>query len=133
MQSIRMPLAVVIALFAAALLAGCQPDRSQELAACKDKNALLERRMVEYQQVVDMKDKELKDRNDEIKGLTDTIAQNEVKIATLEKENQELHAKLTQTPEGAKNVINGVDELKRLQREAVEKLKKQQADANQPK
>lgn len=132
MQSIRMPLAIVIALFAATLLAGCQPDRSQELAVCKDKNALLERRMVEYKQVVDMKDKDIKDRYDEIKGLTDTIAQNEVKIATLEKENQELHTKLTQTPEGSKNVLNGVEELKRLQREAAEKLKKQQADANKP-
>jgi chromosome segregation ATPase len=127
-----MPLAIVIALFAATLLAGCQPDRSQELAVCKDKNALLERRMVEYKQVVDMKDKDIKDRYDEIKGLTDTIAQNEVKIATLEKENQELHTKLTQTPEGSKNVLNGVEELKRLQREAAEKLKKQQADANKP-
>jgi hypothetical protein len=132
MNSIRMTLVVAGVLFAATLLAGCQ---STELAACKDKTALLERRMVEYQQVVDMRDKEIKDKNDEIQGLVDKVAKCEVKIALLEKENEDLHIAIAKTPDSSKRIIEGVGEIKRMQREAAEKLKKQQAaaDANQPK
>jgi small-conductance mechanosensitive channel len=124
MHSIKIMLATVGTLFAAALLTGCQ---SKELAACKDRTAFLERRMGEYQQVVDMRDKDIKDRNDELKSLTAAMVRNEEKMNLLKKENQELHNKLAQTSEGAKNILQGAIELKRLQQEAAEKLRQQEA------
>jgi hypothetical protein len=122
----------VAALFAAAImLAGCQ---SEELKACKSEKAFQDQRIKEYKQVVEMKDKTIAEHVDTIKDMTAKLGERDSRIAVLEKDNEELRKKLSMTPEGSQRVIQGVEEIRRMQQQAAARLKAQQpADANKPK
>ena len=113
------------ALLAAFLLAGCQTG---ELAACKDRNSFLEYRISEYEQRIKVLEEGIQGRDGQIKDLTTQIAQNQERVSILENENENLRMRLLEKPSEASRVIQGVEEIRRMQREAAEKLRQQQTD-----
>jgi hypothetical protein len=133
MHSIKMTLAIAGTLLTTILLAGCQSDQSKalkELKDCKSQNSLLEFRITEYQQIVEDDKKGISGRDELIKSLVNKAKEKtqeyENRIALLEKENDDLRKALAKTPDGSKRILEGVEEIRRMQREAAEKLRQQE-------
>lgn len=127
----------IITLFAAALLAGgCQ---SQELAACKKENADLAKKVFSLEaHLADAKD-DMENAGVVMGNVFIDLEAKEKRIAELEKANadlkkevEDLNAKLSAFSDSSRRLIQGVEEIRRVQREAAAKLKTQQtaADAN---
>jgi septal ring factor EnvC (AmiA/AmiB activator) len=117
--------ALAIAFMATLPLAGCQ---SNQLTECTKKNSFLEHRITEYKQRTEVLETDFQLRTKEIDNLRAKLAEVEAKLVTLEKDNAELQNKLAQRLEGTKGMIVGVEELRRMQQEAAEKLRRQEAE-----
>jgi hypothetical protein len=131
MCTTRTYLSLAIALMAVAFLAGCQSD---DLKSCKSDKALLDQRIKEYKQLVEMKDKIFADNAETIKNMGVKFTEMSSKIAILEKENEDLRKQLSITPESSQRLIRGAEEIRKFQLQAAARLKEQQpTDANKPK
>jgi hypothetical protein len=132
MHSMRMTTAI-ITLFAAALLAGCQ---STDLAACKEKNAKLANDLAKAEMKLAENTEDMDKAGVVIGNVFIDLEAKTKRISELEKANADLKKEieiLRLRPDESKRITQGVEELRRLQKEAAEKLKKQQAaDANKP-
>jgi chromosome segregation ATPase len=131
---------VVLTLCAIALLAGgCQ---SQDLAGCKAENARLTKRVFSLETRLADEKEDMENAGEVMGNVFTDLEAKEKRIAELEtanaqltKANEDLNAKLNAFPDSSKRLIQGVEEIRKLQREAAEKLKAEQAaaDANKPK
>jgi predicted RNase H-like nuclease (RuvC/YqgF family) len=130
MLTLRAYVMLTVAVAAAFLLAGCQSDAIKK---CQDEKAFLDQRIKEYKEVVQMKDKTIAEYEGNISDMGARFAQQEQRIAILEKENEDLRKRVGVTVDESSRIKQGAEELRRLQQEAAARLKAQQAaDPNKP-
>lgn len=130
MLTVRAYVMLTVAVAAAFLLTGCQSDA---LKKCQDEKAFLNQRIKEYKEVVQMKDKTIAEYEGNISDMGARFAQQEQRLAILEKENEELRKRAGAPVDDSSRIKQGAEELRRMQREAAAKLKSQQAaDPNKP-
>lgn len=107
---------VCCVLFPAVMLQGCQ---SSAAGACKDENARLAARVAELENLLEEQRVELEGVGDFIINVVTESQAKDDKIAALEAENRELEARLAaKNPDSARRLIEGVEELRRMQRQA---------------
>jgi predicted nucleic acid-binding Zn-ribbon protein len=98
------------------MLQGCQ---SSAAGACKDENARLAARVAELENLLEEQRVELEGVGDFIINVVTESQAKDDKIAALEAENRELEARLAaKNPDSARRLIEGVEELRRMQRQA---------------
>jgi hypothetical protein len=132
-------IAIICVLLAAFLLAtgGCQ---SSNLTACKAENAKLAKRVFDLEtQLADQKE-EMENAGAVMGNVFLDLEAREKRIAELEKENADLRkanealdAKMSTFPNSSKRLIEGVQEIRRVQQEARLKAQQTPSDANKPK
>ncbi len=121
---------LAIAFLATLLLAGCQ---STELNACTDKNVQLTAKIGELEARLAEMSADMQNAGEYMGTVFLELQAKDEKIAELEKEIQDLHKKLSQTPGSSERLIQGAREIREIQRIAVEKAARQAAaDANKP-
>jgi hypothetical protein len=127
-------LVIIVAISVAGiLLGGC---RSQSLAACQAENTRLAKEAFDLQAKLADEKEDMENAGNVMGNVFLDLDAKEKQIAALEKENADLKKqieKLSTTEDSSKRMVQGVAELKKMQREAAAKLKEQQAaDANKP-
>ncbi|HSV27827.1 MAG TPA: hypothetical protein VLH60_08035 [Sedimentisphaerales bacterium] len=139
--------AMITAMLAVMPLAGCRSTelveyteknaqltaRIAELDACNEKNTQLAAQIAELESRIINLDIDILNASEFVATVLLEFQAQKEKLAALEKENQNLRLRLAQTPGSSEWLIQGVDEIRELQRRAVEHAAQQAAaDPNKP-